>query len=275
MREETLQILSCLHKKRGFDFSGYRVSVLQRRISRRFNATRTHDLAQYFNYLQHNPSEFDELIDSLTINVSSFFRNPLTFEYLGEIVLPVIIADCLKNNRPLRIWSAGCAAGEEPFSIAILVADMIKDEEKELKLNIFATDIDKKSLKKTKVAEYPFDSVKHIKCGLLKEYFNEKNDTFKLAPKIKDMVDFSFYDLLDKKSYAPAESVFADFDIVLCRNVLIYFDHVRQRTIFDKLYRAVASGGYLVLGEAEVPAKGYKSHLRRINEAGHIYRKFE
>ena len=150
---------------------------------------------------------------------------------------------------------------------------MFEKETLEIDISIFATDIDGKILKKAKKALYSFESIKRIKYYLLKKYFISEGEKFQLMPGIRDLVSFSIYDILDNKSYAPPESVFGSFDMVFCRNVLIYFDNEHQDQILERLYRSLSKTGYLVLGGAEIPSTNYQGHFRKVNECCHIYQK--
>jgi chemotaxis protein methyltransferase CheR len=274
MNNDLKRTLNYLNEKRGFDFSGYRISMVERRVKERFSSTKCKNYNDYLNYLQENLAELDNLLDVLTINVSRFFRDTLTFEYIADRVLPAIVREKQgAKDRSLRVWSAGCSMGEEPYSMAILIHELFEKEALDNQIQIFATDIDAKILKKAHKAIYPFESVKNAKYRLLNKYFVSKGKLFQLVPEIKELVSFSAYDLLDKKSYAPPESIFGSFDMVLCRNVLIYFDIKHQDQIFDKLYRSLPKDGYLVLGEAEIPSAKYRRRFRKVNECCHIYQK--
>lgn len=273
MNKELEKILGYLNEKRGFDFSGNRPAMIGRRIKKRLTATQSANFHDYLNYLKIHPRELDSLIDVLTINVSRFFRNTLTFEYIAGRVLPAIIWQKTETlDHSLRVWSAGCSTGEEPYSVAILINELIKKEELKLNLNIFATDIDEGALKKAQAGVYPFESIKGIKYHFLKKYFTIDDESYTLNSEIKELVSFSFYDMLDKKTYVPPESVFGNFDLVLCRNVLIYFQTEYQDIIFDKLHRSLSKNGYLVLGEAEAPIIKYQRYFVKENECCHIYR---
>ncbi len=267
-------VLKYLNEKRGFDFSGYRASMIERRAGKRLSASKCKDYDEYLRFIRKHPDELDNLIDVLTINVSRFFRDSLSFEYIAEKILPVIVYE-KKNSDDhcLRIWSTGCSMGEEPYSIAILINEIFEKEDFNLNLNIFATDIDSMALKKAKEAVYSFESIKDVKYRLLTKYFKTQGESFRLISKIKEMVAFAFYDMLEKKSYAPSESIYGDFDVVLCRNVLIYFNTEYQDLIFDKLYRALAKHGYLVLGEVERPSMKFQTRFRKVNECCHVYQK--
>ena len=267
-------IIDYLKKNRGVDFSGYRPSMIERRVRQRLAALKCEDYNEYFCRMQENDAELDRLIDVLTINVSRFFRNTLSFEYFTDKVLSVIVqqkADA--GDRSLRIWSTACSTGEEPYSVAIIINEFLKKEKMDLKLNIFATDIDDSALKSAKKGVYRLESVENIKYRLLRRYFTADGEFFKLGSEIKDLVMFTHYDMLDGRRYVPSESVFGNFDIVLCCNLLIYFDATHQERIFGKLHHALADDGCLILGEAEAPTGKYQRRFRRINDCCHIYRK--
>ncbi len=267
-------ILKYLKLKRGLDFSGNRPSMLNRRIQKRIFLSNSGDINGYQKYLEENDSELDNLIDVLTINVSRFFRNTFNFEFITDYILPSLIIEKTKSyDSQLRVWSAGCAAGEEPYSIAILIREIIEKENLKLDTTIIATDIDKNILKSAAKGLYKYESIKSIKYHLLEKYFIKKEDTFKLKSEIKKMVSFSEFDMLSTKSYVPSESIYGSFDIVLCRNLLIYFNTEFQEIIFKKLYRALNPGGHLILGEAEsLPAK-FKNKFIRVCKLCKVYQK--
>jgi len=275
MADTTLKsIIDYLKTNRGVDFSGHRPSMVGRHVRQRLAALKCKNYNEYFRLIQENDSELDSLIDVLTINVSRFFRNALTFEYFTDKVLPVIVhrkADA--GDRSLRIWSTACSTGEEPYSVAIIVNEFLKKENIDLTLNIFATDIDDRAIESAKRGIYPLESVENIKYRLLRRYFIADGEFFKLGSRIKDLVMFTHYDILDERRYVPSESVFGNFDIVLCRNLLIYFNIASQERIFGKLHHALADDGCLILGEAEAPTGKYQKRFRKINDCCHIYGK--
>ncbi|MCD6188533.1 MAG: protein-glutamate O-methyltransferase CheR, partial [Desulfuromusa sp.] len=267
-------ILNHVNGKRGFDFSGCRPSLIERLIEKRLLLTKCKKPDEYHNYLLEHPDELDSLVETLTINVSKFFRNTLTFEYLAERVVPVLVDKKRKSPDPsLRVWSAGCAMGEEPYSVAILIHEFLEKEKQNLDVTIFATDIDNKILQKAQKATYPFESIQNVKYRLLSKYFQARGESFKLVPEIKQSVTFLAYDMLDNKSFAPPESIYGDFDLVLCRNLLIYFNRDSQELIFDKLHRSLSKHGYLILGEAEIPSEKYQQHFKKVNDCCHVYQK--
>lgn len=267
-------ILDYLLEKRGFDFSGYHPAMLERRIGQRLAATSSKDFGDYLCCLQRNAPELDRLLDVLTINVSRFFRDTLTFELIADRILPAMVRDKIQaRDHSLRVWSAGCARGEEPYSLAIIIHELLRKEEVAMNLHLFATDIDGGALADAGGALYPLSSVENIKHRLLTKYFTPDGISFRLMPEIKERVTFSLYDMLDKKHGVPPESVFGNFDLVVCRNLLIYFNTEYQETIFEKLYHSLANHGYLILGEAEAPTMTYRRHFSRVLDFSPIYRK--
>ena len=267
-------ILNYLYQQRGLDFSGYHPPMLVRRIAQRLGATGCADLGDYLVRLRRDGAELDCLLDVLTINVSRFFRDTLTFELIADRILPPLILEKTRQgDHSLRIWSAGCAGGEEPYSVAILIHELLRKERRAMHPLLFATDIDAKALRFAAEAVYPFSSIKNIKYRLLTQYFAPDGDGFRLSPEIRGTVAFSRYDMLDKKHRVPPESIYGSFDLVLCRNLLIYYNHAYQDAIFDRLYHALAPEGRLVLGEAEAPTENYRRHFGRMVDASPIYRK--
>ncbi|MCK8602835.1 CheR family methyltransferase [Desulfoferrobacter suflitae] len=267
-------ILDYLMEKRGFDFSGYHPAMLERRIGHRMITAHCSNYHDYLAYVKDSTSEMDQLLDAITINVSRFFRDTLTFEVLAERILPFIVHEKIRlGDRSLRIWSAGCAMGEEPYSVAILIHELLCREELVLDVHIFATDIDARVLKDALRAVYPVSSVDHIKYRLLIKYFTQEGGSFRLVPEIRQLVTFSLYDMLDTKHCVPPESIFGNFDLVFCRNLLIYFNPKYQQTIFAKLHHALARNGYLILGEAEAPTLKYQRYFSRVLDFSPIYRK--
>ncbi|GAB6146773.1 hypothetical protein JCM12294_42140 [Desulfocicer niacini] len=270
------KILYHLYETNNVDLSGYRQTMIQDHIYKRCDVTRCKDNYDYLIYLQNNTHEAHVLIDSLTINVSWFFRNPLTFEYIANHILPVLAHEKVTDKTlSLRIWSNGCAMGEEPYSMAILINELCENTQKKLDTTIFATDIDRTVLAKARQGIYEFESIKDVKYRLLKKFFSMQGNFFRLNAKIKERVFFSPYDILNKNSYAPPESVFGGFDMVLCRNLMIYFNAAYQEKICNKLHKSLTKNGYLILGEAERPAETYRKYFKKVNECCHIYQKIQ
>ncbi len=275
-KQKLYDIITYLKVKKGVDFSGYRFSILERRVQKRLFFTNSDNFEEYYEYVTENPAELNNLFDVLALNVSHFFRNAFVYEFLRKSIIPDVLNEKRQNNdKTFRIWSTGCSNGEEPYSVAIILKEILDKQENDLKVTIFATDIDEKSLEEGKKGRYKSSSLKNVKYGILNKYFLINNSFFTINSEIQEIVKFSFFDLIDKKSNFPVESIYGGFDIVFCRNVLIYYEHETQKTIFEKLYRSLNNNGYLVLGEAESIPQEYKTKFRRENSYVKIFKKKE
>lgn len=249
-------LLEVLKKIRGIDFSGYRQEVIKQRISARMTVLRMKEPLAYLNLIKDNQRECDALINAITINASWFFRDPLVFEIIEQSLLPeIIIRKQRLKSRDIRIWSVGCAAGEEAFSTAILVHRVMERWPANIDWRpyIFATDIDTDALEKAKTGVYPRESFESTKMGILDRYFIalENAPAYEVRSFIKDMVSFSIEDCTSSKHIAPADSVFGTFDMVLCRNVMVYFSPELQANVLNKINKTIIPGGYLILGDCE------------------------
>jgi len=274
--DEIKEILQVLHREKGFDFTGYDLSLIKKNIINRFLPTNTSTNKEYLKYLLEVPEEIDNFINELTINVSHFFRDPLTFEFISEIIIPETFTRILQEKmNSIRIWSAGCSGGEESYSMAILIDKYLKRENRAMKADIFSTDIDSKILAAAKKGIFGADKMMEVKYDILNTYFKNKNGMFMVDPGLKKMIRFSFYNLVDKKTFTPPESVFGYFDIVLCRNVLIYYTPEYQELIFNKLYRSLKPGAYLILGEVEIPPGIYINKFKQISAYCNIFQRNE
>lgn len=271
---QLIDICKLLKEKRGFDFSGYRKPMLERRFKKRLFATSKENYTDYYNYLLENEDELDNIIDVLTISVSHFFRNPLAFEVLQDYIFPKIILDKkATTNNNIRVWSAGCSEGQEPYSLSIALDEYLKKEKLNYEQVVFATDIDKLALTKAAEGIYKENNVLNVKHGTLKNYFIEENNSFKISDDIRNNVKFSIFDLTNETKSYPTDSIYGGFDIVSCRNVLIYFNFNIQKIIIEKLYNSLNPGGFLLLGESESVSEKFKSKFVKETNLSKIYRK--
>lgn len=267
-------VLEELRRARGLDLSDYRRSTLERRLAVRMARLRLKDPGEYLQRLRSDPSECDRLIEVILIKVSSFFRDPLVFEILAHRVLPLIMERHRREHtRQIRVWSAGCAAGEEAYSVAILLAQALEDEDFPWLPSICATDISSEALAAAQTGRYRRESLETTQLGILDRFFRPTAEGFGVIPEIRRMVHCSRDDLTSRHSMAPADSVFGSFDLVLCRNVLIYFSLELQKRVQDKLYRALNPGGYLVLGLAESLPPETVSRLIAFDRPHRIFQK--
>jgi len=263
------ELLEVVRTQVGTDLTGYSRSVLSRRIAERLTHWRL-DADQYVSLCRSDTKECATLADTLAIHVSSFFRNPIVFEILAQSVLPRL----MEEKDEIRVWSAGCAAGEEPYSIAILIQEEIrKSRRSNIQPMIFATDVNREILKAAETARYPRESLNDTRLGWVNTYFSSEKEGFQLCSDVKKMVHFSEGDLLSKQTGAPAESIFGSFDLILCRNILIYFTKENQKQILQRLYASLAKGGTLVLGDSETLYGELKSRFRPVDARNRIYQK--
>jgi len=269
-------LLRKVMEQTSYDFSQYRHGTIKRRIFKRLLATGVSDCKAYMHLLDQHPEEYQRLIRELTIKVSCFFRNPYVFELLNRIVLPEIFRKKERQHEPvIRVWSAGCAYGEEAYSIAMLLVEYLKGKKKDLSdysISIFATDIDEDALTKAKLAVYEEDALLEVKKRFLDRYF-VYNGRYFVNNEIKDLVCFCRHDLTSSRQIAPPVGIVHNYDLILCRNTLIYFSFSLQRRVMLNLLRSLNPGGFLVLGEAESVLKEFEPFLALKDQRARIYQK--
>lgn len=274
MQDIYTKILKIIKSKEDFEFEAYRFPMLVRRIDNRIIQTDQQTPEEYIKYLVDNSEEPKKLLNNFLINVSHFYRNSLMFEYLKAKVIPELISQIKATGQnSIRIWSAGCSRGEEPYTLAILLHEYCKKEAPNICINFFATDYDEKAIIQARKGVYDYESIKEMKIKYLDKYFTKSGNKYEISSEIKSMVKFATYNILDKNSYVPSESIFGNFDVVMCRNLLIYFNEDYQNFIFEKLYKSLSPNKILVLGEAEIPMKEFKDKFQRINSCCNIYTK--
>ncbi|MDF5717847.1 MAG: PAS domain-containing protein [Rhizonema sp. NSF051] len=238
------ELLDYIKLNRGYDFSGYKRASLSRRIRKRIQMLNIESYTDYLDYLEVHPDEFVELFNMIMINVTTFFREPESWEYVtDEIVTRIIAAKQLSN--PIRIWSAGCASGEEAYTIAMLLSEAVGMEEYSQRVKIFATDIDSDALNYARHASYSAKEVQSIPEALLKKYFERIDNRYLVLKELRRCVIFGRHNLLQD---APISKI----DLLVCRNTLMYFNTETQGKIFHKFHFALNNGGYLFLGKAEM-----------------------
>jgi two-component system, chemotaxis family, CheB/CheR fusion protein len=241
------QFLEELLRNRGMDFRSYKRSTILRRLGRRMAATDCESLDEYSRYLEDHPEEYRQLVGAFLIKVTEFFRDPELFDYLKEEVLPGLIEDAREEENQLRIWSAGCATGEEAYSLAILVSDVLGREAGLFNVRIFATDIDEDAVRFARRGVYPPSALKGLSEEQKGRYFVEEDGSYQVKKHIRGMIVFGEHDLTQR-------SPFPNVDLVVSRNVLIYFSSELQRMALQLFAYSLRDGGYLVMGKAESPS---------------------
>jgi two-component system CheB/CheR fusion protein len=238
------ELLSYLKRTRGFDFSGYKWSSLQRRIAKRMETVNTPTYAEYTDYLEVHPDEFVHLFNTILINVTGFFRDPLSWEYVAGEVIPRILSN-KKGNEPIRVWSAGCASGEEAYTAGILLAEALGPDAFRERVKIYGTDIDIDALNQARQGTYTARDVEEMPKELLDKYFEKVGDRFAFRKDLRRSVIFGRHDLMQ-------DAPISRLDLLICRNTLMYFNAETQQRILDRFYFALAEGGFLFLGKAEM-----------------------
>ncbi|MGH2911296.1 MAG: CheR family methyltransferase [Solirubrobacteraceae bacterium] len=241
--DELQRLLEFIHRSRGFDFSGYKRTSLQRRLSKRMQEVGVETPSDYQDYLEVNPHELTELFDTILINVTGFFRDRPAWSYLADDVIPQLLAG--HGSDPIRVWCAGCATGEEAYTIAIVLAEALGEDRFIERVKIYATDIDEPALNHARHATYSPQAVKGIPEELLARYFEVGARDYSFRPDLRRSVIFGRNDLLQD---APISRV----DLLLCRNTLMYFTPETQSHILQRFNFALSDRGFLFLGRSEM-----------------------
>lgn len=266
-------VLEYIRLSRNVDFSGFHKTLSEKKITDRIQFLKLKSIEDYLVHLKNNPEEVDVLINELVVKFSIFFRNPLVFELLRHDIFPKLLSE-KKDHRELRIWCAGCSSGEEPYSIAIILNELMQKETQPFVPFIFATDVSQPIMTTGSKGTYSVESLENVQLKLLNSYFKKDHKgKYLLNDTIKKMVHFSIDDLTSTKQSAPPESVFGGFDLILCRNVLIYYDKDIQNRIVNKLYNALDNKGHLILGSCEYLPRDVESKLVPVHHKSRIYRK--
>ncbi len=238
------ELMDYIHERSGLDFTQYRMPTILRRLKRRMVAVGVSSVAEYQKHVRRDAAEYQRLISSLLIKVTEFFRDQPLFDALQRDVLPPLIDYARHHTNELRVWSAGCATGEEAYSLAMLIADQLGDDLELLKVSIFATDADADAIAFARRGIYSSASVRPVPERMVTNYFVKHDGEYSVAKRVRSMIIFGEHDLGRR---AP----FPRIDLILCRNVLIYFTADLQKRVIRLFAYSLRDGGYLVLGKAE------------------------
>jgi two-component system CheB/CheR fusion protein len=239
------RIFELLRRESGIDFAGYKASTVGRRIQRRLLLTRSGDMGDYLDRIAQDPVELRSLYCDLLIGVTRFFRDEDAFERLRTDVLPPMV-DAVGDDE-VRVWVAGCATGEEAYSIAIEISEAFRRRERPAVFRVFATDVHGASLEAASVGVYPHDSLERVPPGLRELYFRPHRDGWQVSPDLRSHVVFAHHNLLK-------DAPFTRLDLVTCRNVLIYFSANMQRKALTSFHFALKPSAVLFLGPSESPS---------------------
>jgi len=261
--EEMRQILSFLRGRTGHDFSSYKRTTVVRRIGRRMQVTRQASLGDYIDYLGSNREEANELFSDLLISVTSFFRDPQAFERLAEKVVAPLF-DRKGEEEEIRVWVAGCATGEETYSLAILFLEEAARRRSQAKITIFATDLDEGALATGREARYPASIVADVSAERLAHFFVDEGLHYRLRKEVRELVLFASHSALK-------DPPFLRIDLLSCRNLLIYLERDLQRQMMEIFHYATAPDGFLFLGSAETVDTASEL-FRTLDREARIYR---
>ena len=241
------ELLSFIRDERGFDFTGYKRPSLIRRISKRMQDVKVESFPEYRQYLQNQPDEFVQLFNTILINVTSFFRDEVAWDYLQKELVPRIVEENDGSESQIRLWSTGCATGEEAFSLAMVFAEVLGEETFKNRVKIYATDIDDDALSKGRHAEYSEKSMQPVPLDLRERYFEQRNGNFVFRTDLRRAVIFGRHDLIQ-------DPPISRISLLLSRNTLMYFDADTQRRILANFHFSLRPNGYLFLGKSEALA---------------------
>lgn len=219
------------------DLDAYKEKQMRRRIDSLVNKNKCKTYAEYVALLKTNKEVFDEFVNFLTINVSEFYRNPEQWELLTKEFLPELIAH---SGQSLKIWSAACSTGDEPYSLVMALSTLVPLN----KIKIFATDLDKQVIATAKVGLYSAKSIANVPADLKKKFFTPVGNSFQISEDVKKCVEFKEHNLL-RDSYP------SNYDMIVCRNVLIYFTDEAKTEVYDKFCKSLRQGGILFIGSTE------------------------
>ncbi|MDI6686610.1 MAG: protein-glutamate O-methyltransferase CheR [Desulfobacterales bacterium] len=263
------KISRLIYEHSGINLQENKKELVKARLSKRLREGKFKSFSDYYRYVttEKGINELVIMIDSISTNLTSFFRENSHFNKLYEIVPKMIKATCNERNIPkLRIWSAGCSTGEEPYSLAIAALEIFG--KKNCDLRILGTDISTRTLKTAVAGVYPKEKTKNIPDSLLKKYFQigQKNWSgyYRVKNELKDVITFRRFNLMEKPSFNNT------FDIIFCRNVMIYFDKETQKSLVERFYDCLKKGGYFFAGHSE-SLTGLRHQFKYVEPS--VYRK--
>jgi two-component system CheB/CheR fusion protein len=237
-------LLAYLKRSRGFDFSGYKRASLERRIRKRMQEVGVDGYGEYLDYLEVQQDEFPALFDTILINVTGFFRDPAAWQFVSEETVPQLL-EAIDDSDPIRVWCAGCASGEETYTMAMVLAEALGDEAYQRRVKLYATELDEDALNQARQATYAAKQVEAVPPKLLERYFERNDGRYTIGKDMRRTVIFGRNDLTQD---APISRI----DVLTCRNTLMYFNAETQARILRRFHFALNPWGYLFLGKSEM-----------------------
>jgi two-component system CheB/CheR fusion protein len=260
------RIFLSLKKQMGVDFSAYKQSTLIRRIHRRMALHRIEKLSQYARYLRNNKKEIESLFDDLLINVTRFFRDEALFRVLKKRFLPALLKNKKKDRqRELRVWVPGCATGEEVYSLAICILEVLGSQLSKIRVQIFGTDLSESVIEHARAGIYPGAIEKDVPKARLNRFFIKRDGSYQIHRNVRDICTFA-------RQNITADPPFSRLDLISCRNVLIYLSPELHKRCIPQFHYALNPGGYLILGPAESVGM-YDEFFKLVDKKSKIYTK--
>lgn len=259
------EIIDLLRAKTAHDFTLYKKGTLQRRIDRRMvvSGIDANDMNKYLEILRGDANEIELLAKDLLINVTNFFRDPEVFDFLAEMTVPELIREH-SEEQPLRIWIAGCSTGEETYSLAMLFREAIAAADRNIKLQVFASDVDPDAVAIAREGLYPDTIVADVSPERLARFFSKEDHSYRVQPTLRGSVVFTVQDVL-------ADPPFSRLDLVSCRNLLIYLKPEAQEKVISAFHFALREGGLLLLGSSETVGNA-EERFAVVSKAARLYR---
>jgi two-component system CheB/CheR fusion protein len=261
--EAMREVLTLLRVRTGHDFANYKRATLYRRIERRMSLRGVPSLAQYGRLIRQSPDEAVLLMRELLISVTNFFRDPVAWTSLAQRIVPRLFLNKSANDQ-VRVWVAGCATGEEAYSIAILLAEYAPLVPDQPSIQVFATDLDERAIAIAREGVYSEADIADVSEERLQRFFHRGTDGYRIKRELREMVLFAHHNLLK-------DPPFSHLDLISCRNVLIYLNRAIQERVVETFHFALRPGGYLFLGTSESPDSANTNLFLRLDANAHVY----
>lgn len=250
MDEKLFGFIIDLAETHSTDLTAFDEEFLIKSLIRKSDSMGMKNPLHYCKHLKENALEADSFFQSLFITYTQFFREPFLFAYIEQRIIPNLIHQAPEGSE-IRVWSAGCSSGQEAYSLAILLDEQLKSVSKTLRFRVFATDVSAESLAAARKGVYSSGDIQNVRLKHIQTCFSESDGRYAVIQRIKDNVNFSCYDLLDADSANPPDSIFGNFDIVCCNNLLMYYKKDVRLFILHKIEGSLAPTGTLTVSEAE------------------------
>lgn len=252
MRDKNDQLIKLILQTQGIDLSKYEEVFLHKSVQKRMLETFCESEDAYYAYLEQSLIESEIFLRSLQISYTEFFRNTLTFSVLEKIILPSIAIKKTKSRRnEIRIWSAACAAGQETYSLAMLLKEFTTGSGEKINYRIFASDQSESQILEAQTGRYPESSLNNLNLKRVSKWFSKQGETYLVNEELKENIEFSVFDLFNEQCNCPPTSIFGDFDIIVCANLLFYYKPEYRKKIIKKTSNSLSKNGYLITGETE------------------------